>query len=257
VRTSGDGLADRLLVAVGEGGAGEGTGGVFALDPGNGGDNASAAKSVTGGSTTCSGGGAGTLLGPGAAGSGVGCNSSQPGARGRAYGGWKHEPRTPGCGRRRLLRRRRRCKCDWHRFGRGGGSDYPDPVGPPTGVSNVTITDGAQTPDANGNGQIIVTYANPSAVTFASASASRTATGVLVRWHTGTETELLGFHVYRARGHSGQRVTRSLVAAKGSVSGASYRYTDRRARRGIAYRYRMKAVRSDGTATWFGPVRVI
>ena len=50
--------------------------------------------------------------------------------------------------------------------------------------------------------------------------------------------------------------TRSLIAARGSVSGASYRYLDRTAKRGVSYRYRIRAVNSDGTATWFGPVRV-
>jgi hypothetical protein len=96
----------------------------------------------------------------------------------------------------------------------------------------------------------------PLAVTVASFAARPVAQGVLVRWRTGTEADLLGFQVYRSRGHSWERITRSLIAAKGSVSGASYRYLDRTARRGIPYRYRIKAVRSDGTATWFGPVRV-
>ena len=70
LRTSADGLADRLLVAGGGGGAGVGAVGD---DPGTGGDSATAAKSVTAvdGLVTCSGGGAGTLLGPGAAGDGA------------------------------------------------------------------------------------------------------------------------------------------------------------------------------------------
>jgi plastocyanin len=95
-----------------------------------------------------------------------------------------------------------------------------------------------------------------SAVTFASATARRTARDVLVRWRTGTEADLLGFNLYRSQGQSWKRITRSLIAAKGSVSGASYRYLDRTAKHGISYRYRIKAVHGDGTATWFGPVRV-
>jgi hypothetical protein len=62
--------------------------------------------------------------------------------------------------------------------------------------------------------------------------------------------------VYRSQGHSWQRITRSLIAAKTAVSGASYRYLDRTARRGVSYRYRIKAVNRDGTTAWFGPVRV-
>jgi subtilisin-like proprotein convertase family protein len=95
----------------------------------------------------------------------------------------------------------------------------------------------------------------PTAVTMARMTAQTTRAGVLLRWQTGTEADLLGFQIYRSRGQSWQRITRSLIAAKGSVSGASYRYLDRTARRGASYRYRIKAVNRDGTATWFGPVR--
>jgi hypothetical protein len=132
--------------------------------------------------------------------------------------------------------------------GGGGGSDFVDPS-----ATNFTITDGFQ----SGAGAIIVTYANqPTAVTVASASATRTAKGMLLRWRTGTEADLLGFYVYRSRGHSWRRISHSLIAAKGTVSGASYRFLDRTARSGVPYRYRVKTVNKDGTATWFGPVRV-
>jgi hypothetical protein len=91
--------------------------------------------------------------------------------------------------------------------------------------------------------------------TFASARATRMAKGIVVRWRTGTEADLLGFQVYRSRGHSWRRITHSLIAARGSVAGASYRFLDKTARRGTAYRYRIKAVDRDGTTSWFGPVR--
>jgi hypothetical protein len=94
------------------------------------------------------------------------------------------------------------------------------------------------------------------AVTVSSLSARPATRGVLVRWRTGTEADLLGFHVYRSRGHSWRRLNRSLITAKGSVSGAAYRFLDRTARGGVAYRYRIKAVNRDGTMSWFGPVRV-
>ena len=96
----------------------------------------------------------------------------------------------------------------------------------------------------------------PLAVTMTSASASRSSRGILVRWRTGTEVGLLGFHVYRLRGQSAHRVTHSLIAATGSVAGTSYRFLDRSAKRGVAYRYRIKALNRDGTTAWFGPVRV-
>ena len=115
----------------------------------------------------------------------------------------------------------------------------------------------SQSTTATVNFDDVVFETTPLAVTVASlARAARAATGVLVRWRTGTEADLLGFHVYRSRGHSWKRITRSLIVAKGSVAGASYRFLDRTAKRGVAYRYRIKAVNRDGTTSWFGPVRV-
>jgi hypothetical protein len=98
--------------------------------------------------------------------------------------------------------------------------------------------------------------AEVTAVTVSSFGATRSATGVRVGWRTGSEAELLGFQVYRSRGHSWKRLTRSLIVAKGSVSGASYRFLDKTASRGVAYSYRIKALNRDGTTSWFGPVRV-
>jgi hypothetical protein len=77
----------------------------------------------------------------------------------------------------------------------------------------------------------------------------------MLRWRTGTEVDLLGFQVYRSRGKSWHRLTHSLMPAKASVAGASYRFLDKTARRGIVYSYRIKALNRDGTASWFGPVR--
>jgi hypothetical protein len=102
----------------------------------------------------------------------------------------------------------------------------------------------------------VLAQTEPLAVTVASFAARRVDQGVLLRWHTGTEADLLGFHAYRSNGHSWRRITHSLIAARGSISGASYRYLDKTARRGASYRYRIKAVNRDGTTAWFGPVRV-
>ena len=257
VRTSADGLADRLLAAGGGGGAGIGA--AFpANDPGDGGGSATAAKSVL---ATCSGGAAGTFVGPGAAGSGAQCTPGSPGALGGLNGGdgvsvggvFMGAGGGGYFGGGAGAFSTGSCLCVLIASGGGGGSDFPNPLSPPAGISNLSVMDGVQ----SGNGFITVTYATPTAVALASASAARTAKGgVLVRWRTGTEAELLGFQVYRSRGHSWKRLTRSLIVAKGSVAGASYRFLDRTARRGVAYRYRIKAVNRDGTTAWFGPVRV-
>jgi len=252
VRTSADGLTDRLLVA---GGGGGGGGGGPGNDLGTGGDSATAAKSVTDGEITCSGGGAGTLVGPGPAGDGSpDCISGSPGDAGGLNGGGTSLTGV-GAGGGGYFGGGAGALGDSFLFlitGGGGGSDYPNPLSPPAGISNVTIADGVQT----GNGLIAVTYVTPTAVTLASAGASRTAKGVLLRWRTGTEADLLGFQVYRSRGHSWKRLTRSLIVAQGSVAGASYRFLDKTARRGVAYRYRIKGINRDGTTSWFGPVRV-
>jgi hypothetical protein len=114
----------------------------------------------------------------------------------------------------------------------------------------------SQATTATVNFDDIVFESSPLAVTVSTLRATRSHQNVVLRWRTGTEADTLGFHVYRSRGQSWKRLTRSLVAAKGSVAGASYRFVDRTARRGVSYRYRIKAIDRDGVATWFGPVRV-
>jgi len=95
----------------------------------------------------------------------------------------------------------------------------------------------------------------PLAVSVYGFRAARSREAVLLRWRTGTEADLLGFHVYRSRAHSWQRISHSLITAKGSVSGAAYRFLDRTTRHSVDFRYRIKALNGDGTTAWFGPVR--
>ena len=167
VRTGGDGIADRLLVAGGGGGAGPGG------DPdqfGDGGGSDTAAPSVTTtfpsaaagprasipneGPETCSGGGAGTTQGPGAAGSGNGnCvpGSAGDGASGGSglfgmgaggggyFGG--------GAGAFNALG-------GSPASGGGGGSDFPDLADLPAGVGALTVEHGVRT----GNGLITISY---------------------------------------------------------------------------------------------------
>jgi hypothetical protein len=97
---------------------------------------------------------------------------------------------------------------------------------------------------------------SPSAVTLRSLAASRSPAGVLVRWRTGSEADTLGFHVYRARGTKWTRVDRRLIPAKGSVAGARYSLLDRRAPRG-KLAYRLQAIGTDGSRTWYGRASVV
>jgi len=159
VRTSADALASRLLVAGGGGGAGVGGGNT--ADPGTGGNSATGAKSATGqnpqvGPISCPGGGAGTLIGPGAAGGG-GCFSGSPGDPLGLLGGGTSNLQFLGAGGGGLYGGGAGAAVGPVGTGGGGGSDYPNPLSPPAGITNVTITDGVHT----GNGLITVTYTTP------------------------------------------------------------------------------------------------
>jgi hypothetical protein len=100
----------------------------------------------------------------------------------------------------------------------------------------------------------------PLAVSVFSFSARRTGKGVLVRWRTGTETNELGFNVYRLRNGHRVRANRRLIPAvsvtRGGISGGTYSYLDRRAPRHAALRYWLQEVATNGARTWHGPVRV-
>jgi hypothetical protein len=249
------GLADRIIVAGGGGGGSISAGGSFNAKGGDGGYPSGSPGTAGGSSVDGGSGGGGTqfdggALGLGAfgaasgtkgalglgGGGGTGANEENQGGDGGGGGGGGYYGGGGGGG--------------GEESGAGGGGGGGSSFGP----AGATFTNGVQ---SGIDGLITVTYTTPSAVTLASASAHRTAKGVLLRWRTGTEVDLLGFQVYRSRGHSWRRITHSLIAANGSVSGALYRFLDKRARHGVSYRYRIKAVNRDGTASWFGPVRVM
>ena len=154
VRTAGDGLADRLLVAGGGGGAG--TGGISGVT-GDGGDSATAGASATsslgGPPITCSGGAAGTLVGPGAAGGGTDCTGDSAGSGAEGGDGITFDG-AGGGGYFGGGTGARSVDGGIPSTGGGGGSDYPDPASPPSGISSVTVTDGAR----SGDGLITVAY---------------------------------------------------------------------------------------------------
>lgn len=97
--------------------------------------------------------------------------------------------------------------------------------------------------------------AAPLAITISSLSARRSPKGTVVRWRTGSEADTLGFHLYREHARKRVRIDRSLILAKGAVSGARYSFRDRRAPHGKLL-YRLQAVSRDGSRTWYGPARV-
>jgi len=64
--------------------------------------------------------------------------------------------------------------------------------------------------------EISITSQPPTAVAVRSFAASRTASGALVRWRTGSEVETLGFNIIRAGGGTTVKLNRSLITASTS-----------------------------------------
>jgi hypothetical protein len=113
-----------------------------------------------------------------------------------------------------------------------------------------TLFDGPRVVELDGFGE-------PLAVTFASFSAARTASGVRLRWRTASEVETLGFNVFRRVRGTRVKVNRRIIPSRASVGGAVYSFLDRRAPRNArGLRYWLQVIDLDGTRTWKGPIRV-
>lgn len=124
---------------------------------------------------------------------------------------------------------------------------YTDTLNPPGGDDYVVFV------QQNGGTGICAT----SAVTLRSLDARAKGRAVNLHWRTAAEPTLLGFNVFRSDAASREtKVNRSLIRAKGSVRGASYRLVDRKVRKGVKYQYRLQAVSSDGSRTWARSVRI-
>lgn len=101
----------------------------------------------------------------------------------------------------------------------------------------------------------------PTAATLVSFTGNATdAHRVRLKWQTGTETNVVGFNIYRATDRQGayQKVNSDLLAAKhpGNVLGASYRFGDKSVQRGRVYFYKVEIVLSDGASEWSNAKRV-
>lgn len=157
--------------------------------------------------------------------------------------------------------------------GIGAGSASVETLAPVTSgawthvTGTLTTSDNAQsaTIDLGWVGQIAKTGAvthtvnyddvqvqmEPLAVTVASFAARRSAKGVLLRWRTAAEANLLGFNVFRG----GRKVNRQLIRAHGSVSGWRYSFVDRHAPH-ATLTYRLQALGADGSRRWYGPAHI-
>ncbi|MGQ9560433.1 MAG: SdrD B-like domain-containing protein [Candidatus Oleimicrobiaceae bacterium] len=80
---------------------------------------------------------------------------------------------------------------------------------------------------------------------------------VLLSWQTESETENLGFHLFRAESERGPyaRITRQLIPGAGTTSEKhAYTYEDTDVQEGITYYYRLADVDFRGAMRFHGPV---
>ncbi len=94
----------------------------------------------------------------------------------------------------------------------------------------------------------------PTAVQMRQVTAAKSGKNVRLRWRTASEAGTIGFKVFRERAGARVRATQKLIRARGAVTGGSYSWLDRRA--GRTSRYWLQSVGSDGSRSWYGPVRV-
>jgi hypothetical protein len=116
-------------------------------------------------------------------------------------------------------------------------------------------TDGGNWKTRMGSFAYPVQNCNPTtAVSVRRLDAVRTKKGVSVTWRTASETEILGFNVFRTRtGTSRIKVNPALIPAKhsGQAGGAAYRVLDRTAKAGRGYTYRLQIVDLRGARSWY------
>jgi hypothetical protein len=88
---------------------------------------------------------------------------------------------------------------------------------------------------------------SPTAVKLASFRAQQTGKRVRLSWRTASESDILGFKVFRYSQGKRVVVTKSIVDAKGLArpGGARYSLVDRNTRPG-AYTYKLQVVSKDG-----------
>ncbi|MBD3384614.1 T9SS type A sorting domain-containing protein [candidate division KSB1 bacterium] len=83
--------------------------------------------------------------------------------------------------------------------------------------------------------------------------------GVLLQWITQSETENMGFHIYRSNTKSSdyKKITDNMIAGVGnSLSKTQYEYTDTRVVEGELYYYKLADISYNGVTTMHGPKKI-
>ena len=90
-------------------------------------------------------------------------------------------------------------------------------------------------------------------------AAQTNGTIITLKWATATETENLGFHVYRNTSEKGDyvQITKEMILGAGSSGEAhSYSYIDREVKTGNTYYYKLADVDFNGNINFHGPISV-
>jgi uncharacterized repeat protein (TIGR01451 family) len=117
-------------------------------------------------------------------------------------------------------------------------------------------TDDPSTPTP-GDPTTTVIKPSPLAISLASFTAMRRASGVAVNWVTTAEINTWGFHLYRSADGSrtgAVRVTAAIFPGQGrGQGGAAYSWLDLDAQPGVTYSYWLQEVELNGTTHEYGP----
>ena len=92
----------------------------------------------------------------------------------------------------------------------------------------------------------------PTNVTLTNFSVKRAKQGAVATWKTAVENQLLGFNVYRVAGKKSVKLNKRVIPAKAALTGrgASYKLTDKAAKKNTAYTYRLQSIGLDAKKTW-------
>ncbi|MCB0139152.1 MAG: DUF11 domain-containing protein, partial [Caldilineaceae bacterium] len=114
----------------------------------------------------------------------------------------------------------------------------------PGGMAPVMVIEDADDHDCD-SAQIF----NPTAVTLAERSATQQADGVMVRWSTVSESDIVGFHLWKSNGVHAEQLTTTMITAQkaGQSSGASYEWLHVGAQLNRGDAYLLELVKANGT----------
>ena len=133
-------------------------------------------------------------------------------------------------------------------------------AGPRVWQSVASSSDGAKlvaVATGAGGGDIWTGVDATLSIDLASFDAVPTASGIALKWTTGTEIDNAGFNLWRSDTAGGDysRITASIIPAEGnSFTGASYAYEDFDVVKGQTYNYKLQDVDRSGISAFHGPV---